>query len=158
MSIKLRRTIHTHTHHHHHLPPWRQTQWLALKRWYPTTRLTGRQHNHTRINAMHMAAELNPLTAERGRRNLHILCLILSIPWRWLRGKWSVFLDATVCSLLDIYQHFGGMYCVYLQGRMSDDSSTLKTEAIFSSETSVYFYPFNIAKHSRKRFVRKKTT
>jgi len=57
----------------------------------------------------------------------------LRISWRWLRAKWAVFLDVTLCSLLDIYQLFGEMYCVYLQGRMSDTSSTLKTEAICSS-------------------------
>ena len=42
----------------------------------PNHPVTGRQLQDTKINAMQMAAELNPFTEERGHRRLHNLCLI----------------------------------------------------------------------------------
>jgi hypothetical protein len=62
---------------------------------------------------------------------------------RWLR-------DITPCSLLKVNRHFGGTYRLHLQDQQSLPpafmlascsaySSTLKMEAIYSSETSVDF-------------------
>jgi hypothetical protein len=85
----------------------------------------------------------------------------------WFYQKSTLFWDITPCSPLKVNRHFGGIYCLHLQGRRksrarnqhesrwgaesfslplafmliccSSYSSTLKMEAICSSEMSVDF-------------------
>jgi hypothetical protein len=72
----------------------------------------------------------------------------------------TIFRDVTPCSLVKIHRSFGSMYCLHLQGRWVNqrskqqqgrlfsacillawlNSSTLKTEAAYSIETSVNYY------------------
>jgi hypothetical protein len=49
------------------------------------------------------------------------------------------------CSLVDVYQGFGGMYCLHRQGRSAEEATcgctpANKTEVTFSSETFVCTY------------------
>jgi hypothetical protein len=50
--------------------------------------------------------------------------------------KNTVFWDATPCSLVYMYQNFGGTCCLHLRGRLS----TLKTEAAGFCETLATIY------------------
>jgi len=44
--------------------------------------------------------------------------------------NYTIFYDVTPCSLVGIYHHFGGTYCLQLQGR-----STMKMETRLQCHT-----------------------
>jgi hypothetical protein len=58
----------------------------------------------------------------------------------------TVFREVTPCSVLEVYQSFGGNYYIFrveekaTQATVKLHVSTLKMEEICSSETSVNFY------------------
>jgi hypothetical protein len=62
-------------------------------------------------------------------------------PWEWKLEypKIAVFWHVTLCSLVEVHWHFGGIYCLNLWGWGGGQASrvTLKMEALHSSETLV---------------------
>jgi hypothetical protein len=90
------------------------------------------------INCLFLSAIMTLMNRERMSWVLSIVCQLCIHSYTDV-SKITVSWDRTLCSLVDIFQRFGGTCWLHLQGS-SLTSSTLNIEAVNSSETLIDIY------------------
>lgn len=57
----------------------------------------------------------------------------------------NVFLDVTMCTLVDEYQHVGVTSCLHLQGSLKMAGASSSETSVYICQTTLYQIPVDIA-------------